>query len=561
MSDLEEIYALFQNGALDDAQTAIESFLWTEQNNAKAFHLAGLIYKAQKNLAKAHQSVTQSLQINPKDPEVLNTMGNLFQDLGDIAKAQIAYEASLSIRGGYEAALKNLAFLQLKANHPLAAIEILEGLTAAQPENDTYRLGYALALKDSEQAARALEELSACKDQDSDEHIWLKATILFDLGEYEETIKLAKSLQGVPNYSTKSIALTSQILHMQDRWPEAEEYLTTLSQTHKGSAQVQYASAKAFIQSGHKNAAQNIIDQAMPRFGNDAADLLALQAQLSRDTGDYKGAYGKALAALTARQGDITLMRELALCAIANGQNNDALHIAQTALAQNPNDQFWIAIRATAGRADGQNYQYYYDYEKFVRAYDLNPPKGYSSIEGFNADLKTAVQEIHSFKKAPLDQSVRGGIQTSPNLIYFEHPILKLFFQMLDEPLNDYLNVIGHDQQHPLLRRNKGQYRIYSAWSVLLSAGGHHVNHIHPQGWISSSYYIDVPDGIEKDANKQGWIQFGEPPFTAPNLKAELQIAPKAGQVILFPSYMWHGTIPIQGGVSRMTLPFDVVPA
>jgi predicted 2-oxoglutarate/Fe(II)-dependent dioxygenase YbiX len=36
-------------------------------------------------------------------------------------------------------------------------------------------------------------------------------------------------------------------------------------------------------------------------------------------------------------------------------------------------------------------------------------------------------------------------------------------------------------------------------------------------------------------------------------------IAPVAGQLVLFPSYVWHGTVPIVAG-ERLNIAFDVVP-
>ena len=120
---------------------------------------------------------------------------------------------------------------------------------------------------------------------------------------------------------------------------------------------------------------------------------------------------------------------------------------------------------------------------------------------------------------------------------------------------------VGDAPEHPLSRRNKGDYRLSGAWSVKLHGDGFHANHVHPEGWLSSAFYVDVPEGTDKNPDKKGWIKFGEPPFAVPDQTAEKFIAPAAGRLVLFPSYMWHGTVPIEPGQTRMTLPFDVVPA
>jgi len=87
------------------------------------------------------------------------------------------------------------------------------------------------------------------------------------------------------------------------------------------------------------------------------------------------------------------------------------------------------------------------------------------------------------------------------------------------------------------------------------------VNHVHPRGWISSAYYVAVPDVFEDAVAKQGWIKFGEPAaeFGA-SFAPRRTIQPKPGRLVLFPSYMWHGTVPFHSPQSRITIAFDAVP-
>ncbi len=103
---------------------------------------------------------------------------------------------------------------------------------------------------------------------------------------------------------------------------------------------------------------------------------------------------------------------------------------------------------------------------------------------------------------------------------------------------------------------------IAGSWSVRLSGSGFHVNHIHPDGWMSSCYYVAVPEAVEDETAKQGWIKFGEPAINIA-LKDAIRrtIRPAPGRLVLFPSYTWHGTVPFHDGAARTTIAFDVVPA
>jgi hypothetical protein len=57
-----------------------------------------------------------------------------------------------------------------------------------------------------------------------------------------------------------------------------------------------------------------------------------------------------------------------------------------------------------------------------------------------------------------------------------------------------------------------------------------------------------------------GWLKFGEPRYPVPNAGAEGVVQPRAGRLVLFPSYMWHGTNPIHGSEPRTSVAFDAVP-
>jgi hypothetical protein len=80
---------------------------------------------------------------------------------------------------------------------------------------------------------------------------------------------------------------------------------------------------------------------------------------------------------------------------------------------------------------------------------------------------------------------------------------------------------------------------------------------VHPEGWISSAFYVRVPGDLQET---EGWLTFGEPgPATAPPLPPEHLVKPEPGLLVLFPSYMWHGTVPFQSAEKRLSCAFDIV--
>jgi hypothetical protein len=88
-----------------------------------------------------------------------------------------------------------------------------------------------------------------------------------------------------------------------------------------------------------------------------------------------------------------------------------------------------------------------------------------------------------------------------------------------------------------------------------LSGTGYHSNHIHPEGWFSSAFYVALP---ESTGGHAGWLTLGgSETELGIDLPPTRLIEPRPGRLVLFPSTMWHGTIPFTAG-ERLTVAFDV---
>ena len=165
--------------------------------------------------------------------------------------------------------------------------------------------------------------------------------------------------------------------------------------------------------------------------------------------------------------------------------------------SRTPDDQGWIAYEATAARLmDQPLYRELYDYARFVRTYDLEAPAGWPSMAELNAALLRGLAARHPFATHPLDQSLRNGSQSARSLLTDPDPAIRAILQAFEGPIEDYRRSIGAQPGHPLTSRNRGATQFSGAWSVQLRREGFHVNHFHPQGWISSAYYVSVPEEV-----------------------------------------------------------------
>ena len=100
-----------------------------------------------------------------------------------------------------------------------------------------------------------------------------------------------------------------------------------------------------------------------------------------------------------------------------------------------------------------------------------------------------------------------------------------------------------------------------NCWANVLETGDYQANHIHNEGWMSGVYYVSIPSIEAEVAENAGWIIFNRAGYDLPHFGGEYgikTIRPVPGMLILFPSYVWHGTIPFSGTKSRVSISFDV---
>jgi tetratricopeptide (TPR) repeat protein len=336
------------------------------------------------------------------------------------------------------------------------------------------------------------------------------------------------------------------------------------------------------------------LDQALQTFQGDEA-LLAAKAAILQGAGDARGAYmcletsvarAQATPALLVRAGlaalefdpatalvlaeralqrspTATAPRNLLTAALlGTGDARRALSYCEALLSGSPDDQYLIALQTTAWRLLGDTrYDAFCDYAQLVRPYLLQAPSPWPDLPSFLNDLKQSLERLHNPHGHPLlFQSLRHGTETTGDLTREADPVIQALFKALDAPIRDYMAFIGKGTD-ALRRRNRGTYRFNGGWSVRLRSAGYHGSHVHPRGWISSAFYVDLPDGMAQASTQDGCLAFGEPSIaTEPPLHAQHVVHPEPGRLVLFPSYFWHGTVPFHSEKTRLTVAFDAVP-
>lgn len=328
---------------------------------------------------------------------------------------------------------------------------------------------------------------------------------------------------------------------------------------HPREMQLRLVAADLFRSAGAGTRALELLESGLGLAPGSTAFLTSIGVLLD-DMGRVDEALVRLREAHSRAPMSVAAQRNLVPALLRSGAAREALAHCDDLLARLPLDQMLLAQRATALRVLGDpEYRRLYDYERLVRSFTLRPAQPFASMEEFNAAFARELSALHRGARHPLEQSLRGGSQTEHNLPR-DNPVIAAFFAMLDAPILEYIAKLRDDASHPVDRRRSAGYRISGSWSVKLQAGGFHIDHVHPRGWLSSAYYVSLPDVSDADS-RAGWLKFGEAGTRIAGCGPEHFVRPAAGMLVLFPSYMWHGTVPFAAGGPRITAAFDVVPA
>lgn len=276
-----------------------------------------------------------------------------------------------------------------------------------------------------------------------------------------------------------------------------------------------------------------------------------LEAVAASETGDLDRA-DRLFAAAQADGGGLSLPHVAHL--MRRGRATEAAAAAERFVEAYPTNQGGWGMLATAWRLTGDpRHAWLVEQPGLVRTIDVEVPPG--AMDALAVQLRT----LHVARTHPFDQSLRGGTQTSGYLLRRKEPEIRLIRHALTTAIRRYINQLPPaDPRHPLLGQKRDIFQFTDSWSVRLLDGGWHLSHVHPMGSLSSALYVSLPPPCPDDPHA-GWLTLGAPPEDLrTGLTPLMLVEPKVGRLAIFPSFLWHGTLPFPKG-ERMTIAFDTV--
>ena len=259
--------------------------------------------------------------------------------------------------------------------------------------------------------------------------------------------------------------------------------------------------------------------------------------------------------ALALAPGNPDMLCSLGIAELQSGDAAASAATLDTLLTRLPGHARALGARAAAAirLGDRARATELLDADRLVRRHAIAVPPAYPTITALNVALAQAAEQHPTLVHGRSGKTTRNGGQTG-NLADDTDPAIAALVSEVRAALNGFLTSSGHVPT---------AWRL-NIWATVLEFDGHQATHNHPGGAASGVYYVRVPSPIGSEgAGQAGYIEFGRPPpeFGGADEALVRSVRPEEGAMLLFPSHLWHRTIPFRADRARISFAFDAVPA
>ena len=179
----------------------------------------------------------------------------------------------------------------------------------------------------------------------------------------------------------------------------------------------------------------------------------------------------------------------------------------------------------------------------------------YKFEESFVRNARSILTEDKRLnRRQPL---LSNGYQTSGNLFDLESKLTDQIQKTIRLEIERYRFNFERSGEG-FLKKWPKEYSLYG-WLISMKSGGELQPHIHENGWLSGSIYINVPPKKNVDSGSLVVALGKDSDTTDPSLNSKKIIDVVTGSMVLFPASLMHHTIPFESEEDRIVLAFDVI--
>jgi len=183
--------------------------------------------------------------------------------------------------------------------------------------------------------------------------------------------------------------------------------------------------------------------------------------------------------------------------------------------------------------------------------YNVDP----KTHEDLRLDIFKAVQDMRAADPVGQVKSNRGGWRSRSDLHKMSNapPVIADVKKQINAAVQGFWKKGLEKTPHAKGKNQQPKLKLDAMWINLLGLGDSNIVHKHSGTLISGVYYVNVPKMPDAAGSAAGAIKFRDPrPMTSVyddmewlGMGAEVQVNPKGGLMLLWPSWLEHYVEPI----------------
>lgn len=516
LADVNSMIASYQSGESEKARDLALYLTKKYPEHVVSWQVRGLVFEQLGQLDNALISHHKAVQLDPEDANSHSNLGNIQRVLGKLPEAEVSCRQAIKLKPNFAVAFSNLG-------NALKDLGQLEQAEASYRQAITLNADYAEAYSNLGvtliDLSRLLEAEKSCRQAIALKPDFVVAhdnlgLILTGLGRLEQAeVSCRQAITLKPDYA-KAHNNLGNILKERGRFLEAEASFKHAIALDPDLVEATYSLGRTLYECGHY---QKAIEQfSLVDFGTSKSDLLRCLYRLDQQSNFYE-------------QLDYLLNQ---------GVNNAVIGSLIS------RSEIRYGIKKTNPFCN--------EPLKYVVKTNLSQKCDFNTIF-----IKGATDILSDERVQHKSQGLlTNGIQTAGNVFSQCDTVTEKIQKTIRLEIEKY-RVNFKDSQEGLITNWPADYSLYG-WFVSMKNGGELAAHMHEEGWISGSIYINVPPKSKRDSgNLVVCIEEG---LTSDNEDQVQSIDVVTGDLCLFPASLLHYTMPFESKEDRIVLAFDVRP-
>ena len=498
--EIDAMVKKLNDGQLAIAETSAKALISRSPSLFILHHVLSLALDGQHKTADAIESYKNALKLQPNTPDILFNLGIALTQINALNDAANCYKKAIAIKPDFFEAYGNLGtILQRQGKLQEAILSYSQGLKI-NPKDARGYFNCATALRDNGDLQKAINN-------------------------YLQAIKLFS------NYTDAHNNLGETWRDLGDMPAAVKCYQTALALNPK-----------------HPNANYNM------------AEFLVLSQQ-----------YEAAIAYFEASLLDDWQIR--CLYCLYKAQHFDAFKLSRNEIlnkANNSQIKHTSPFLATLSTHYSINFNEPDPYNFCKNGLDFVYRNALPALSANSQLLKDLLHDINTAHIVERKQGrLTNGQQSAGNLFKRDEASFKALAELIKQEFLAYKAKFTNDDCE-LIKSFPTELEFTSSWYVKMQQGGHLNAHIHEIGWLSGAVYLAMPTlnglegafeyGTHGDDYPQILTQFSSEKSSGAKFPTA-HILPNVGDIVLFPSSLFHRTIPFSANQERICIAFDLKPA